>query len=501
MSVLETDARLSAPVREFIHKPLKLLIGGSWVDPVADQVLPVVNPATGAVICNVAEGGAADVDRAVDAALAAFADPAWRRMATSDRAQLLWRLADLIDEHGDEFAELEALDNGKPRLVARAADIAIAVDTFRYMSGWVTKLDGKAGDLSRQPIPDARFLAFTRKEPVGVVGQIIPWNFPLMMAAWKLAPALAAGCTTVLKPAEQTPLSALRLGELATEVGFPDGVVNVVTGYGETAGRALVEHPDVAKIAFTGSTDVGREIVRAAGANLKKVSLELGGKSPAIIFEDADLDIAVAGAASAIYFNHGQSCTAGSRLFVHRKVYDQVVEGMVDASRQIKLGEGLDEDTEMGPLVSDEQLARVMGYIDSGRSEGARPVTGGKRVGEDGYFVEPTVMVDARPDMRIVREEIFGPVVAVTPFEEMDEVIRLANDSIFGLAAGIWTKDISRALRVTDALQAGTVWINTYNIVDAALPFGGYKQSGWGRELGLDGIELYTESKSVCVQF
>jgi phenylacetaldehyde dehydrogenase len=406
-----------------------------------------------------------------------------------------------MEEHADELAELEAIDNGKPKVLARAADVGLLIDVFRYMAGWATKIEGMTNTLSQKPIPDARFFAYTRKEPVGVAGQIIPWNFPLFMLSWKVAPALAAGCTVVLKPAEQTPLSALRVGELMMEAGFPDGVINIVPGYGETAGAALAAHPDVDKIAFTGSTEVGKLILDAARGNLKKVSLELGGKSPNIVMPDADLETAIAGASSAIFYNAGQSCAAGSRLYVHKKIYDDVVSGVADAAQNIKVGDWFDPEAEMGPLVSREQLERVTKYIDSGLSDGAHAVTGGGRIGDKGYFFEPTVMVDAKPSMKIVQEEIFGPVVAAIPFESEEELIQLANASSYGLAAGVWTNDVTKALRITDALNVGTVWINTYSIVDAALPFGGYKQSGWGRESGREGVELYTETKSVCIQY
>jgi phenylacetaldehyde dehydrogenase len=407
-------------------------------------------------------------------------------------------LGDLLEENLEEFAELESLDNGKPLTVARAADVPLAADLFRYMAGWATKIEGNTIPISVPYTPGARYLAYTLREPVGVVGQIIPWNFPLLMAAWKLGPALATGNTVVLKPAEQTPLTALRLGELIQQAGFPDGVVNIVPGYGETAGAALAAHPDVDKVAFTGSTEVGKLILQAAAGNLKKVSLELGGKSPNIVFADVDLDAAIAGSASAIFFNHGQCCCAGSRLFVEKKVFDRVVDGVAEKASQIKVGAGFDPSTEMGPLVSKEQLDRVCGYLESGFSEGAKAVVGGSRAGDKGYFVNPTVLVNTNPNMKVVQEEIFGPVVTAIPFEDPAELVSQANNSAYGLAAGIWTRDIQKANRLAADLRAGTVWINCYNIFDAALPFGGYKQSGWGREMGHEVLEQYTEVKAVC---
>ena len=495
-----TQFEIDPKVKSFLGPPRKMLINNEWVKSASGKTFPVYDPATGSVLAEVFEADTEDINRAVKAARQAFESGPWRDMTPSERGRLIWKLGDLLDENLEEFACLESLDNGKPLTVARAADVPLAVDLFRYMAGWATKIEGKTLPISVPYTPDIKYFAYTVREPVGVVGQIIPWNFPLLMAAWKLGPALAAGCTIVLKPAEQTPLSALRLGELILEAGFPEGVVNIVPGYGETAGAALASHPDVDKVAFTGSTEVGKLIVRAATGNLKKVSLELGGKSPNIVFKDADLDVAIQGAANAIFFNHGQVCCAGSRLYIEKEIFDKVVEGVAENAKAIKLGPGVDPKTEMGPLISEEQLTRVCGYLDSGFSEGARAVVGGKKYGNQGYFVEPTVLVDTKQDMKVVKEEIFGPVVTAMPFKDVDEVTIVANDTIYGLAAAIWTRDIAKAHRLSSQIRAGTVWINSFNIFDAALPFGGYKQSGWGREMGYEVLEAYTEVKSVVIQ-
>jgi phenylacetaldehyde dehydrogenase len=483
-------------VEQFTASPRQLFINGQWTDAASGKTFETPNPATGDTLAKIAEGDTEDIDRAVKAARKAFDDGPWGRITPSERGRIIWRIGDLILEHAEELAQLESLDNGKPYAVALGADVPLAADLFHYMAGWATKIEGNSINISVPYMPGANFHSYTLREPVGVVGQIIPWNFPLLMAAWKLGPALTTGNTVVLKPAEQTSLTAVRLAGIMAGAGVPEGVVNVVTGFGETAGAALAAHPMVDKVAFTGSTEVGKLIVHAAAGNLKKVTLELGGKSPNIVFEDAPAD-AVAGAANAIFFNHGQCCVAGSRLFVQESRFDEVIEGVTEIAKSIKLGPGMEEGTQMGPLVSDEQLRRVTGYLDSGREAGATAVTGGGRFGDKGYFVEPTVITNIRPDMAIVREEIFGPVVVAAPFQSLDDIAAAANDSDYGLGAGIWTKDISKAHALAKKLRAGTVWINCYNVFDASLPFGGYKQSGWGREMGHEALEAYTEVKAV----
>ncbi|HEX5422473.1 MAG TPA: aldehyde dehydrogenase family protein [Candidatus Acidoferrales bacterium] len=498
MATAAAVTNLEPSVSDFVSRKHKILINGKWTESASGKTFPTFDPATGEVLSQVAEGDREDIDRAVKAARAAFETGPWSKMTASERGRAIWRLADLLEKHTEEFAQIESLDNGKPLKVARAADVPLAVDLFRYMAGWATKIEGTTIPISVPYTPGAKYLAYTLREPVGVVGQIIPWNFPLLMAAWKLGPALACGCTVVLKPAEQTPLSALRLGELIQEAGIPDGVVNIVPGYGETAGAALAAHPDVDKVAFTGSTEVGKLIVHAATGNLKKVSLELGGKSPNVVFADADMKSAIAGAASAIFFNHGQCCCAGSRLYVEQKAFDEVVDGVAQRATKIRVGPGLDSVSDMGPLVSEEQMNRVCGYLESGKAEGAKALVGGERHGDKGYFVKPTVLVNTNEKMKVVQEEIFGPVVTAIPFRDPEELLPKANDTVYGLAAGVWSSDIKKAHMLASKLRAGTVWVNCYNIFDAALPFGGYKQSGWGREMGHEALEHYTETKAVC---
>src|SRR5712692_5690081 len=488
-------------VADFIEKPRKMLINGKWVNAASGKTFPTYNPATGEVLAQVAEGDREDIEQAVRAARQAFDHGPWRRMTASERGRVIWKLADLLEANTEEFAYLESLDNGKPLGIARAADVPLAVDLFRYMAGWTTKIEGNTIPISVPYTPGAKYLAYTLREPVGVAGQIIPWNFPLLMAAWKLGPALACGCTVVLKPAEQTPLTALRVGELMLEAGFPEGVVNLLPGYGPTAGAAIARHMDVDKVAFTGSTEVGHLIMKnAAETNLKRVTLELGGKSPNIVFADADMDEAIEGAHFALFFNQGQCCCAGSRLFVEEKCYDEFVDKSVARAKKRTVGNPFDKNTEQGPQVDQDQFNKVMGYIDAGKKENAKLLAGGSRVGDKGYFIEPTVFADVQDNMKIAQEEIFGPVMTILKFKDMSEVVERANKTLYGLAAAVWTKDITKAHAIADSVRAGTVWVNCYDVFDAGAPFGGYKQSGIGRECGEYGLANYTEVKTVIVK-
>ncbi len=494
-------APLSA-VKEFLASSQKLLIDGKRVDATNGETFEVLDPSDNSILTHVPKGKKEDINRAVKAARNAFDNGPWRKVTVSERGKLIWKLADLIEQRSEEFAQLETLDNGKPLSTARAADVPLTIDHFRYYAGMTTKIHGETIDISVPYSPGAEFLDFTLREPIGVVGQIIPWNFPLLMATWKLGVALAAGNCAILKPAEQTPLSVLYLADLFAEAGFPNGVVNIVTGFGD-AGEALARHENVDKVAFTGSTEVGHEIVKSSAGNLKRVSLELGGKSPSIVFPDANLDMAAQGVAGAIFFNHGQCCAAGSRLLVHKNIYEDLIGRVAELANNIKVGPGMCTDTEMGPLVSREQQERVWHYIRSGEQQGAKTRTGGNapvKGMESGCYVQPTVFENVKPDMKIVAEEIFGPVVVVAPFEDLDVVIARGNDTVYGLAASVWTEDINKAHKVAKGLKAGTVWVNCHNIFDAAAPFGGYKQSGFGREMGIHALENYTQVKNVILQ-
>jgi aldehyde dehydrogenase (NAD+) len=487
---------LSTPDRGKIAlPPTRLLIDNRWVASESGETFATLDPSTGEEICRVAAAGVADVDKAVQAARRAFEKGPWGRMNASERGRLLYLLADLIESDADELARLESLDNGKPVSVAKRVDVAKSVACYRYFAGWADKVQGKT-------IPiDGNFFCYTRHEPIGVVGQIIPWNYPMLMQAWKLAPALATGNTVVLKPAEQTPLSALRIGELIVEAGFPEGVVNLLPGFGPTAGAALARHMDVDKIALTGSTETGRLILEAAAkSNLKRVTLELGGKSPNIIFSDTDLDEAVEGAHAGLFSNQGQVCCAGSRVFVEDKIYDEFVQKSVARAQRRTVGDPFDPKTEQGPQVDQTQFDRVMDYIESGQVEGATLASGGKRVGDRGYFIEPTVFADVQDNMKIAREEIFGPVMSIIPFKTLEEVTARANRTTYGLAAGVWTRDIKKAYAIANGVRAGTVWVNCYNVLDTRAPFGGFKESGNGRELGEYGLQEYTEVKTVIVK-
>ncbi|AUT01327.1 betaine-aldehyde dehydrogenase [Nostoc sp. CENA543] len=472
----------------------RLLINNEWVDSVSGRRFETINPTTGEVICEVAEADTPDVDKAVKAARQAFNNGEWSKLSATRRGELLYKLADLIADNIDELARLETLDNGKP-LRDSVEDLELAIACYRYYAGWADKVQGKTIPIS------GPYFCYTRHEPVGVVGQIIPWNFPIVMQAWKLAPALATGNTVVLKTAEQTPLSALRVGELIVEAGFPPGVVNILSGYGPTAGAAIAHHMDVDKVAFTGSTEVGHLIMEAAAkSNLKRVTLELGGKSPNIVFADADLDAAIEGAHDAIFFNQGQCCCAGSRLFVEAKCYDEFVAKTVEKAKNRIVGDPFDSNTQQGPQVDKDQFDRVMSYIESGMREGAQMLCGGNRVGDRGFFIAPTVFADVRDEMQIAQEEIFGPVMSIIKFQDIDEVIQRANNTIYGLAAAVWTKDITKAHAIANNVRAGTVWVNCYDVFDAAAPFGGFKQSGIGRELGEYGLQQYTEVKTVTIK-
>lgn len=475
--------------------PTQLLINGEWQDADSGRTFETINPATEEVIAHVAEGDKPDVDRAVAAARNAFEKGPWSRMSASQRGRLMNRLADLIEENKEELAALETLDNGKPLRDALAADLPLTIACYRYYAGWADKIQGKT-------IPiNGPYFCYTRHEPVGVCGQIIPWNFPLLMQAWKLGPALAAGCTVVLKVAEQTPLTALRIGQLITEAGFPPGVVNIVPGFGPTAGQAIARHMDVDKVAFTGSTEVGHEIMKAsAESNLKRVTLELGGKSPNIVFADTDLDAAAEGAHQALFFNQGQCCCAGSRLYVEEKVHEAFVSKLVERAKRRKVGDPFAKDTEQGPQVDKTQFDKILGYIEAGQSEGAKLLCGGTRTSERGYFIEPTVFDNVNEDMRIGKEEIFGPVMGVIRFKDLDDVVERANRNMYGLAAAVWTKDIQKAHAIANRVRAGTVWVNCFDVFDAAAPFGGFKMSGIGRELGEYGLSNYTEVKTVTVK-
>jgi aldehyde dehydrogenase (NAD+) len=495
MNDLEPKMKTATPSRADIKiGPTRLLINGEWQDAASGKTFETINPATEQVIARVAEADQPDADRAVAAARRAFDGP-WRKMSGSERGRLLYKLADLLEAHRQDLAALETLDNGKPYNDALNVDLPLTIACYRYYAGWADKIQGKT-------IPiNGPYFCYTRHEPVGVCAQIIPWNFPLLMQAWKFGPALAAGNTVVLKVAEQTPLTALRVGALAMEAGFPPGVINILTGFGPTAGGALARHMDVDKVAFTGSTEVGHEILKAAAeSNLKRVTLELGGKSPNIVFADTDLEPAVEGAFFGLFFNQGQCCCAGSRLFVEDKIHDEFVDQVVARTKKQRVGDPFAPDTTQGPQVDRTQFDKVMAYIAAGRKDGAKLRVGGGRVGQQGYFIEPTVFSDVRDDMQIARDEIFGPVLSVMRFRTIDEVVQRANATRYGLAAAVWTRDITKAHAVANGVRAGTVWVNCYDVFDAAAPFGGFKESGIGRELGEYGLNNYTEVKTVTIR-
>lgn len=496
---MSSTAPLNPAVEAFIRRAPTMLIGADWVEASDGERLTLRNPASGEVLCQVPAATPADVGRAVAAARQAFDDSAWSRTRPRERQNLLWKLADLMERDGEILAQLECLNNGKSAAVARVMDVQLSIDFLRYMAGWATKIEGQTVEVSLPLMPNDDFHGFVRREAVGVVGAIVAWNFPLLLACWKLGPALATGCSVVLKPADETPLSALKLAELVLEAGYPAGVFNVVTGTGAVAGDALTRHPGVDKLTFTGSTAVGQQIGRVAMDNMTRVTLELGGKSPTIVMADADLSIAAAGAAQAIFFNQGQVCCAGSRLYVHRKHFDNVVADIADIANAMKLGNGLDPSVQMGPLISARQQKRVFDYIEQGRNSGATIACGGEQFGP-GYFVKPTVIVDVDQRHPLVQEEIFGPVLVAMPFDDEAEALRLANDSPYGLGASIWSNDLGAVHRMIPKIRSGSVWVNCHSALDPALPFGGYKMSGVGREMGAAAIEHYTEVKSVLIK-
>lgn len=500
MDISEIKHLISDKASEFLRRGTHpLLINGQWVQADSGETLDVINPATEEVIAKVASAGKSDVDKAVKAARHAFDEGPWSKMRPAERQRLLLKLADLLEANARAFAEIESVDNGKSAAIAQFVDVAVSVDNIRYMAGWATKIEGSTNEVSVPYAPGASFVAYTRREAVGVVAAVVPWNFPLLMAVWKLAPALAAGCTVVLKPAEQTPLTAIMLGELIIEAGFPPGVVNIIVGDGPSAGAPLVAHPLINKVSFTGSTEVGKLIGKATVDNMTRLTLELGGKAPVIVLEDCDPATAAAGAAQAIFFNSGQVCCAGSRLYIQKKMFDRVVADVAQIASSMSLGHGFDTTAQMGPLVSREQMDRVCNYIDIGRSEGATVVTGGARAGAKGYFVQPTVLANVNQKMRVVQEEIFGPVVTAIPYDDLDQVAAWANDTTYGLSASIWSNDLAKVHRLIPKIKAGTVWVNCHNVFDSSMPFGGFKQSGIGRDMGKAGLDGYLETKSVFI--